>query len=118
MAGIALLSAVAFACASPAAVDGDTLRCAGIGLVRLIGIDAPELPGHCRPGRVCTPGDGDAARRALARLVRRGAVTCATEGRDHYGRVLARCEAGGRDLSCAMMAGGWAVARYARIFCG
>lgn len=37
-------------------VDGDTLRCDG-GRVRLLGIDAPELPGHCAPNRDCAPGD-------------------------------------------------------------
>lgn len=28
------------------AIDGDTLRCSEIGRVRLLGIDAPEMPGH------------------------------------------------------------------------
>lgn len=36
--------------------DGDTIRCNGE-RVRLLGIDAPELPGHCRSGRDCAPGD-------------------------------------------------------------
>lgn len=108
--------AALFLCLAPVAVDGDTLRCGGE-LVRLIGIDAPELPGHCRKGRVCTPGDGFAAKRAMAELVARGAVKCASVGRDHYGRTLARCDAGGVDLSCAMIASGQAVARYSRISC-
>lgn len=43
-------------CVSPTVVDGDTLRC-GSTRIRLSSIDAPELPGHCRPGRECTPGD-------------------------------------------------------------
>ena len=105
--------AALFLCLAPVAVDGDTLRCGGE-LVRLIGIDAPELPGHCRKGRVCTPGDGWASKRALAAVVSRRAVRCASVGRDHYGRTLARCEAGGLDLSCAMIASGQAVARYSR----
>lgn len=108
--------AALFLCLAPVAVDGDTLRCGGE-LVRLIGIDAPELPGHCRKGRVCTPGDGFAAKRAMAELVARGAVKCASVGRDHYGRTLARCDAGGVDLSCAMIASGQAVVRYSRISC-
>lgn len=105
-----------FLCLSPVAVDGDTLRC-GSELVRLIGIDAPELPGHCRRGRVCTPGDGFESRRALHSLIARRPVRCAGVGRDRYGRVLARCEAGGVDLSCAMIARRQAVARYSRIEC-
>lgn len=36
--------------------DGDTIRC-GAERIRLLGIDAPELPGHCRSGRACAPGD-------------------------------------------------------------
>lgn len=111
------LSAAVFFCLSPVAVDGDTLRCRGVGLVRLIGIDAPELAGHCRAGRICTPGDGVAARRVLARLVRHWRVECRAVGRDHYGRVLARCDGGAGDLSCAMIASGQAVRRYARITC-
>lgn len=109
-----LLSAALFLCPSAVAVDGDTLRCRGVGLVRLIGIDAPELPGHCRAGRVCTPGDGRAARAGLAGMIRKGAVRCAPEGRDRYGRVLARCTVAGQDLSCAMVSKGLAVVRYTR----
>lgn len=103
-------------CASPVVVDGDTLRCRGE-LVRLIGIDAPELPGHCRRGRVCTNGDGFASKAALARLIEGRRVTCRTHGRDVYGRILARCDASGTDLSCAQVARGQAVLRYSRIGC-
>lgn len=31
------------------AIDGDTLRC-GRERIRLLGTDAPELPGHCQRG--------------------------------------------------------------------
>jgi len=109
--------AALFLCLSPVAVDGDTLRCAGVGLVRLIGIDAPELPGHCRPGRVCVAGDGRASRAGLAAMIAGRRVVCRGSGFDRYGRTLARCDAGGRDLSCAMMAERLAVARYSRVRC-
>lgn len=113
-----LAAAALFTCASPQAVDGDTLRCgAGVGLVRLIGIDAPELPGHCARWRQCTPGDGEAARGALRSLIAGRAVRCESSGRDVFNRVLARCSAGGIDLSCAMIARGAAVPRYRRIAC-
>lgn len=108
--------AAALVCASPVAVDGDTLRCAA-GPVRLLGIDAPELPGHCRRGRVCTVGDGFASRAALARLIAGRTVLCRGTARDAYGRVLARCSAGGVDLSCAMVSAGRAVYRYSAIRC-
>lgn len=114
---ITLAAAATFACSAPVAVDGDTLHCAGIGLVRLTGIDAPELPGHCRRGRVCTPGDGRASQHALAQLVRRGAVVCRDQGRDRYGRTLGQCSVRGSDLSCTMVASGFAVQRYGRLRC-
>lgn len=105
------------ACATPSATDGDTLRCANAGPVRLLAIDAPELPGHCRRGRVCTPGDAVASKAALAGLIARGPVICTPAGRDRYRRILARCSAAGADLSCAMVAGGFAVQRYGRLIC-
>lgn len=101
-----------FACALAVAVDGDTLRCRDQGRVRLIGIDAPELPGHCRRGRTCTPGNAVASRAALSRAVARGGVTCLAAARDAYGRLLARCAVGGHDLACSQLAGGYAVVRY------
>jgi len=111
-----MISAFVFACVAPVAVDGDTLRCRDWGLVRLLAIDAPELPGHCRPGRACTPGDGAAARRALGAMIAGRVVTCRFGGRDHYGRILARCSVDGLgDLSCAMVARGYAVVRYSRL---
>ncbi len=115
-----LIAAIAFVCAASVAVDGDSLRCSDQGAVRLLGIDAPELPGHCRPGRVCTPGDGFAAKRAMAGMIAGRVVTCEAKARDNYGRLLARCSVPGiGDLSCAMVARGYAVERYTRLrWCG
>ena len=112
-----ILAAALFLCLSPVAVDGDTLRCGGVGSVRLLAIDAPELPGHCRRGRRCVQGDGVASKAHLVRLLQRGAVRCRPAGRDVYNRVLARCTAAGEDLSCAMVAAGFAVERYGRLNC-
>lgn len=108
----------AILCQAPRAVDGDTIRCANLSeRVRLFGIDAPELAGHCRPGRACTPGDGEASARALAALLARGAVWVKPAGHDRYGRILARVEIGGVDASCSMLGLGAAVPRYGRIEC-
>lgn len=117
MATMPMIVPLLLACASPVATDGDTLRCDGIGPVRLLAIDAPELPGHCRRGRVCVAGDGFASRANLERLIRNGPVVCVPRGRDRYRRLLARCEAGGIDLSCAQVAGGFAVERYGKLLC-
>ena len=88
--------------------DGDTLRCQDGARIRLAGIDAAELPGHCRPGRHCAPGDPYAAKRALEQLVLGRTLRCLANGRS-YDRITAWCSAGKVDLSCAMVASGYAV---------
>lgn len=109
----------AIICEAPRAIDGDTIRCANIPrAIRLIGIDAPELPGHCRRGRICTPGDGHAARRALAALLAQGPVLVhPSPQKDRYGRLLAHVLAAGRNTSCTLLATGWAVLRYSPAGC-
>lgn len=78
--------------------DGDTIRCGGE-RIRLLGIDAPELPGHCREGRDCVPGDSFASTNslmaAMSSMMRIGRV-----GTDRYGRTLAIVESDRGDLSC------------------
>lgn len=103
-------------CPSPRVVDGDTLRCGDI-RIRLAGIDTPEMPGHCRKGRDCTPGDPHAAKAHLQQLVSRGPLRCTEQDVDHYGRSVARCTVGDIDLSCEQLQSGHAVARYGRIDC-
>lgn len=102
---LTLLAAATLTCT---ATDGDTIRC-GRERVRLIGIDAPELPGHCRTGRNCAPGDPWASKAALARLLRSGPITLERHGFDHYGRTLAFAFAGRIDLSCAQLRAGQAI---------
>lgn len=99
-----------FTCLAAIALDGDTLRCApdsaGVEIrVRLAGIDAPELPGHCRRGRICAPGDPYAAREALQRIAAGKTLTCTATGKT-WNRIAAWCEQGGAPLSCAMLATG------------
>lgn len=97
-----LLSATPSAFAPQAScivVDGDTLRC-GSERVRLLGIDAPELPGHCQAGRNCAPGDPYASTESLRSALELGPVTIRRVGKDRYGRTLALVSAGSTDLSC------------------
>jgi endonuclease YncB( thermonuclease family) len=103
-------------CTDPRVVDGDTLRC-GATRIRLQGIDAPELPGHCARGRDCTPGDAFSSTDNLRALVSGAPMVCRQTDTDRYGRTVARCSVRGRDLSCAQVAGGFAVRRYAPISC-
>jgi len=114
----AALPPPAIICERPWVSDGDTLSCRNLGpRVRLVGIDAPELPGHCNPGRRCTPGNGAASKQHLVTLVRSGPVVVRPQGFDRYDRILARVSVNGVDLSCAMVERGAAVRRYARIDC-
>ena len=90
------------------AIDGDTLRCSEIGRVRLLGIDAPEMLGHCRKGRTCAPGDPQKSKAHLAKLIR-GGVTIAPVTRDRYGRTVAQVYAGDRNVACEQLRAGLAV---------
>lgn len=97
------------------ASDGDsfTLRRGDATMVvRLRGIDAPEIGQQCRDARGQAWRCGIAARAALERLAPRGAgIRCSTDGTDIFGRTLSRCAlSDGRDLGMLMVEGGWAVA--------
>lgn len=110
---IALWAALPFmAFSQPAptihAIDGDTINYNGE-RIRLLGIDAPELVGHCRRGRNCAPGDPIASRAALAALLLGGEITVTRQGTDLYGRTLALVAVNGQDLSCAQLRGGFAI---------
>jgi micrococcal nuclease len=94
------------------AVDGDTIRCGGE-RVRLIGIDAPEMAGHCARGRRCAPGDPIASKRSLGQAMRSGPIRLQRMGQDHYGRTLAIVFAGPVNLSCWQLWYGHAIYRPA-----
>lgn len=87
--------------------DGDTLRC-GSERIRLLAIDAPELPGHCRRGRVCAPGDPHQSTSSLAGAMT-GRLTIERVGEDHYGRTLALVAGDKGDMSCWQLAQGQAI---------
>lgn len=90
------------------AVDGDTLNMAGI-VVRLHGIDAPELSQGC--ARIGAPwACGREAASKLAILVADQPVRCEQRDIDDYGRIVATCRIGQTDLSAAMVDAGLAVA--------
>jgi endonuclease YncB( thermonuclease family) len=88
--------------------DGDSLTISGIS-VRLYGIDAPELGQFCRRGGVpwkC----GEEAKRQLQAMVEGQQVSCRRIETDEYGRTIAVCTAGRRELNKAMVESGWATA--------
>lgn len=99
-----------FTCLAPVHDNASTVRCANQPeIIRLIGIDTPAMPAMCKAGEVCPPGDPFAAREALRAISMSRALTCEAEGIDREGRTLARCRAEGVDLSCAMLATGYAI---------
>ena len=94
------------------AIDGDTIVTGGQ-RVRLAAIDAPELHQLCQLP-VGPWACGEVARVSLQTLIDaswayRQTITCANEGTDRYGRVVATCHAGGMDLGAAMVGLGLAV---------
>jgi endonuclease YncB( thermonuclease family)/dienelactone hydrolase len=88
------------------AIDGNTIRMDDA-IYRLWGIDAPELDQRCYPQGWRA---GIVAARALAALIERRPVTCEPKGQDAYGRTVALCRTGGRDLGAAMVVSGMALA--------
>ncbi|WP_011580893.1 MULTISPECIES: thermonuclease family protein [Chelativorans] len=87
--------------------DGDSLTINGE-RIRLRGIDAPELDQQCSLEGL-SYACGQRARQALSQLTNSGSLSCSGWERDRYGRLLARCEAGGRDLGQTMVETGWAI---------
>lgn len=88
-------------------VDGDSLRIGEVE-IRLKGVDAPEMRQTCSRGGHpyrC----GEAAKRAMEAKVGSRPIACRVEGRDRYGRSLARCRLDGQDLGAWLVREGLAV---------
>jgi endonuclease YncB( thermonuclease family) len=90
-------------------IDGDTLD-VGTVRVRLHGIDAPEMAQSCvtRTGRdiACGVWVRDETERRLAGR----AARCTALDTDRYGRTVARCVVGGRDIGAELVSDGLAFA--------
>ena len=78
--------------------DGDTFTVAGV-KIRLFGVDAPEY------GQTCKMPDGSDwacgiwSRDQLRRLLKGRELRCVKRTYDKYGRMVARCYLGDRDLA-------------------
>lgn len=99
-------------------IDGDTIDLDGRRF-RLYGIDAPEL------GQPCTRNNqtyncGQASREHLAYLLTGEKVDCELKSRDKWGRDVAICRAGSKDISSLMVRHGWATAytQYSTAYVG
>lgn len=94
------------------AVDGDTIRIDGRS-IRIEGVDAFEGRQTCGP-IAC----GREAAAFTRRFVADALVVCKQTDTDRYGRAVATCSVGGRDLGKALVRAGWAMAyvKYSRAY--
>ena len=92
-------------------IDGDTISLDGpTPRIRLYGIDAPESRQTCETAAGAKFLCGSRSADALQELVgRNGRALCQQTDRDRYGRIVAVCTVGGKDLSAEFVRGGWAV---------
>ncbi len=89
--------------------DGDSFAL-GRERYRLYGIDAPELHQECTDTKGQAWACGTRARSELRRIIATHPVQCRTVTTDRYGRNIAVCHAGGRDLAEEMVRSGFATA--------
>lgn len=87
------------------AVDGDTIY-VGDEAIRIVGLDAPETyQARCESERQ----RGHRATEHLRYLLDAGHIAIRRQGRDRYGRTLARVYVDGHDVARLMIAAGHAV---------
>ena len=93
--------------------DGDTLEI-GPMLIRLHGVDAPEKAQNCDTAGAGTWRCGTAASNRVQALINGRNISCEALDRDPYGRIIARCSAGGRDIGATLIEEGlaWAFVEY------
>jgi endonuclease YncB( thermonuclease family) len=91
-------------------MDGDTFEMAGVGVLRLADMDAPEMAQKCEGGpkhlRVCGVYVAD----VLAERIRAQTVECEVHAIDEYQRRIASCTYAGEDLSTWLVSEGLALA--------
>jgi endonuclease YncB( thermonuclease family) len=86
-------------------IDGDTFAL-GQERIRILNIDTPETrSSHCENELV----QGLRAKERLAALLRPGRIDVARDGRDRYGRTLARVSTQGRDVGEVLVREGLAL---------
>lgn len=133
LAAILIPTGETFACTPTRVWDGDgPIWCAEGPRIRLTGIAAREMDGSCRTNQPCPSVTAEESRDALVRLVgtpigvapeghvlvRGPTMTCQSEGSAGGSRTAAWCVSPRvGDLSCAMVAGGWAL-RWERYWRG
>ncbi len=92
----------------PRVIDGGTIEISGQ-VVRLFGIDAPEMAQRCDGPKTLLK-CGEVAVDALIERIAGKVVTCEGDEVDDYTRLIATCQVDGADLSAWMVAEGHAMA--------
>ena len=93
-------------------VDGDTLRI-GLAVVRLWGVDAPEIE-TCRAATVpmrpfCGTPHAETSRQSLERIAGTGDIVCREVNRDSFGQMMGECFAGRVNIGVEQIRSGNAV---------
>ena len=92
--------------------DGDTIQL-GNTKIRLHGIDAPESKQSCYTANETLYACGTKSTAQLKRLIGNNKVSCEGTEKDRFGRLIAVCFAGEKNLNAEMVRSGWAIAyRY------
>jgi endonuclease YncB( thermonuclease family) len=90
-------------------IDADTIEIHGT-RIRLFGIDAPKSRQLCKDAVGADYRCGQQAALALADHVGSRTLSCDPRDIDRYGRTVAVCYMGGKDLCAWLVLEGWAVA--------
>lgn len=96
---------------SASIIDGDSIMILSV-MIRLAGIDAPELNQFCGQKKRSYP-CGRKAKEYLERLIANQPVICYWNKKDKYDRILATCRTDKvRNINAAMVYNGWAISYY------
>jgi endonuclease YncB( thermonuclease family) len=90
-------------------IDGDTIEIHGT-RIRLAGIDAPESRQECKRPDGTAWRCGQKAALALSDHLGSTVVSWVSSSKDRYGRTVATCFLGSKDINRWMVTHGWAVA--------
>lgn len=92
-------------------IDGDSIMISSI-MIRLAGIDAPELNQFCGKKEAHYP-CGLEAKKYLERLIANQPVRCYWHKKDKYRRILATCKTKQiSNINATLVQNGWAVSYY------
>lgn len=92
-------------------IDGDSIMISSI-MIRLAGIDAPELHQFCGKKETHTP-CGLEAKKYLEQLIENQPVRCYWHKKDKYRRILATCKTKQvSNINATLVQNGWAVSYY------